>query len=108
MPELRRTKMKGKIPTVNVMTKLIIRAARALSRPFPKETRMDRNMNNALTSSAKPTLRDMTFRFTVDAGYRDWSPFRISTVRAWVRRLDFDPSKRMISRVQRRVMVTVG
>ena len=47
-----RTKMKGKIPTVKVMAKLISRAAKALSRPFQKETRMDRSMNNALTSSA--------------------------------------------------------
>ena len=46
-----------------VMIKLIIRAARALSFPLATETRMDRNMNNALTSSAKPTLRDITLKF---------------------------------------------
>ena len=47
-----RTNMKGNIPTMKVMVKLIIRAARALSLPLDKETSIDRNMNNALTSRA--------------------------------------------------------
>ena len=52
MASVFRTKMKGKIPTMNVMTKLIDKAVNALSCPFQSETRTDRNMNNALTSSA--------------------------------------------------------
>gem|GEM_PF-2824010 len=47
-----RTNMNGKIPTVNVIVKLISRAASALSLPFATETNIDRNMNSALTSSA--------------------------------------------------------
>ncbi|CCX52235.1 unknown [Alistipes sp. CAG:514] len=46
------TNMNGNTPTVKVIVKLIIRAARALSLPFATETRMDRNMNSALTSRA--------------------------------------------------------
>ena len=46
------TNMKGNMPTVKVMVKLIIRAARALSLPFETDTRMDRSMNSALTSRA--------------------------------------------------------
>ena len=52
MEDVFRTKIKGKIPTVKVMTKLIIRAAKALSCPFQSETRTEKNMNKALTSSA--------------------------------------------------------
>ena len=46
------TKMNGNIPTVKVIVKLIISAARALSLPPATETSMDRNMKRALTSSA--------------------------------------------------------
>jgi len=44
--------MNGKTPTVKVRVKLIIKAARALSFPFATETRIDKNMNNALTNNA--------------------------------------------------------
>ena len=47
-----RTNMNGKTPTVKVRVKLIIKAARALSFPFATETRIDKNMNNALTNNA--------------------------------------------------------
>ena len=57
------TNMKGNIPTVKVMVKLISRAARALSLPFATETRMEKNMNRALTSNATPTYLDITFTF---------------------------------------------
>lgn len=63
MTEFFLTKMKGKAPAVKVMMKLIKRAARALSFPFFTETSTDKNMNNALTRSAKPTFLDMTLRF---------------------------------------------
>ena len=46
------TNMKGNIPTVKVMVKLIRSAARALSLPLATETNMDKNINNALTSRA--------------------------------------------------------
>ncbi len=59
------TKMNGKIPTENVMMKLMIRAESALSLPFIMETIIDRNMKSALTSRAVPTFLDMTFRFIV-------------------------------------------
>ena len=58
-----RTNMNGKIPTVKVNVKLMSSAANALSFPFPMDTRIDRNMKNALASNAKPTFLDMTFRF---------------------------------------------
>ena len=48
---------------MKVIVKLIINAASALSLPFEMETSMDRNMKNALASSANPTFLDMTFRF---------------------------------------------
>ncbi len=57
------TNIKGNIPTVKVMVKLISRAARALSLPFATETSMEKNMNRALTSSATPTYLDITFTF---------------------------------------------
>ena len=52
MAECFLTNMKGNTPTTKVMMKLIVRAARALSLPLETETRMDRNMNSALTSNA--------------------------------------------------------
>ena len=58
-----RTKMKGKIPTMNVMVKDMSRAVRALSFPFAMETRTERNMNRALTSRAKPTFLLITLIF---------------------------------------------
>lgn len=58
-----RTKMKGNTPTVNVITKLMIKAASALSLPLDIETMMDRNIKNALVRSANPTFLDMTLRF---------------------------------------------
>ena len=62
------TKMNGKTPTVNVMTKLMSNAARALSLPLDIETSMDRNIKNALVSSANPTFLDMTLRFISRVG----------------------------------------
>ena len=58
-----RTKIKGKIPTVKVIEKLISRAARALSLPCATETKTDSSMNRALTRRAKPTFREITLRF---------------------------------------------
>ena len=58
-----RTKMKGKMPTVNVSAKLIRSGARALSPPSRSEMPADRSMNSELTRSAIPVFRDMTFRF---------------------------------------------
>ena len=57
------TKMNGNIPTVNVMVKLISKAARALSLPLDTETRIEKNMKSALTSSAYPTFLDITLTF---------------------------------------------
>ena len=55
-----RTNMKGKIPAVNVMTKLMAREVKEESIPFPQDTSMEISMNNALTSSDKPTFLAMT------------------------------------------------
>ena len=55
--------MKGKIPTVKVIAKLISRAARALSLPCAIETKTDNSMNRALTRRARPTFLDITLRF---------------------------------------------
>ena len=59
-----RVKIKGKAPTLKVMVKLIRSGARALSPPSMRDTTTDNSINRALTRSATPTLRDMTFRFT--------------------------------------------
>ena len=61
--EVFRTKKKGKIPTIKVMMKLMTSGASALSAPSWREISTDSSMNRALTSSAMPTLRDITFRF---------------------------------------------
>lgn len=55
MDEERWTKISGKEPRVNVMIKLITIGVKAPSL-YISETNMDRNMNNALTRSAKPTF----------------------------------------------------
>jgi hypothetical protein len=57
------TNMKGKAPTIRVMTKLIISGPNAESRPSAIETIMERNMKRALTRRAFPTLTDMAFTF---------------------------------------------
>lgn len=54
------TKMKGKIPTMKVIMKLMANGPSAESFPFTIETIRDRNMNSALTSRACPTFFDMT------------------------------------------------
>jgi hypothetical protein len=55
--------MKGNEPKRSVMMKLISNGAKAESRPFIMDTTMDRNINNALTSSALPILTDIAFTF---------------------------------------------
>ena len=57
------TKMKGKIPQMKVIEKLIRRGASALSLPFAIETKTESSIKSALTSSATPTFLVMTFRF---------------------------------------------
>ena len=57
------TKMKGKIPTMKVMVKEIARAARAESLPSATDTITERNMNSALTRSARPMFLLITFQF---------------------------------------------
>lgn len=47
-----RTNINGKIPAINVITKLIRSAASALSFPFLTETRTEKNINKALTNNA--------------------------------------------------------
>ena len=59
-----RVKMKGKIPRLKVMVKLIRSGARALSPPSMRDTPTDSNMKRALTRRATPTFLDMTLRFT--------------------------------------------
>ena len=54
------TKMKGKIPTMKVMMKLMAKGPMAESFPFNMDTIRDRNMNRALIRSACPTFLDMT------------------------------------------------
>ena len=60
MAEAFLTKMKGKIPTTNVMMKLMARGPSAESFPFTTETIREKNMNRALISSACPTFLEMT------------------------------------------------
>ena len=50
------TKINGKAPMVKVMMKLITKGATAVSSPSNMAINIDRNMNNALTSSAYPTF----------------------------------------------------
>lgn len=59
------TKMRGKIPTINVITQLITRAAKALSFPvgFDIEIKTEKNINKALTNNAMPTFLDITLMF---------------------------------------------
>ncbi len=52
MTEAFLTNIKGNIPDVNVMVKLMINAARALSLPLAIDTSMEKNMNSAFTSNA--------------------------------------------------------
>ena len=65
----RRTKMKGNIPDMKVITKLMARAARALSLPFATDTKTLRSMKSELTSRASPTFLDMTFTFIACSPY---------------------------------------
>ena len=57
------TKIKRNEPKRSKMMKLINNGAKAESRPFIMDTTMDRNINNALTSSALPILTDIAFTF---------------------------------------------
>ena len=63
MAGARRTKMKGKMPTMKVMRKEMLSAARAESRPFSSETPTDSSMKRALTRRAYPMFLLMTFQF---------------------------------------------
>ena len=63
MAEVLRTNMNGKMPTMKVMVKEMMRAARALSFPLSRETKIENSMNSALTSSAYPTFLLMPFQF---------------------------------------------
>ena len=63
MAEDLRTNIKGKIPTVKVMVKLIISAAQALSLPFSTDVSTESSINRELTSKASPTLRLIPFQF---------------------------------------------
>lgn len=55
--------MKGNAPNMKVMMKLMARGPKAESLPSQSDTIMDRNMNRALTSRARPTFLDITFIF---------------------------------------------
>ena len=48
---------------MKVMMKLMARGPKAESLPSQSDTIMDRNMNRALTSRARPTFLDITFIF---------------------------------------------
>ena len=65
MSLLRRTKIRGKTPTIIVRTALRKSGEKEESKPSSAATRADRNMNTAQQISAMPTLRDMTPRFIV-------------------------------------------
>lgn len=68
------TKMKGKMPTRKVIRQLMDKAARALSFPVGLEmdTNTEKNINNALTKSAKPTFLDITLTFISQLVFRDF------------------------------------
>ena len=53
------TKMKGKAPTIKVMTKLTINGPKPESLPYRRDTPIDSAMNKALTRRAFPTFTDM-------------------------------------------------
>ena len=60
-----RTKMNGKAPADAVIRNEMTRAVRALSLPYMTLTMMDRNMKNALASSASPTFLLIALKFSM-------------------------------------------
>lgn len=58
-----RANIKGKKPTIAVMTKLMDSGPNPSSKPSYMDISTDRNMNKALTSNALPTFLDMTLKF---------------------------------------------